>query len=255
MELLLSPEIWAAFLTLTVLEIVLGIDNVIFISILTNRVDAQYRARARTLGLSLAMLMRIGLLLSLAWIMGLTRDLFAIFGQGISGRDVLLILGGVFLLGKATREIHNSLEFSQRTEDAPSLGSAGFYSVLMQIAVIDIVFSFDSVITAVGLVDQVPVMIAAIVVAIIVMIVASGTISRYIEAHPTMKILALAFLLLIGLALVLDGLDIHVPKGYIYFSMLFAVLVELLNLGQRPPSAPIKLRRAQLGDLMPVDTA
>lgn len=255
MEVLLSPEIWAAFLTLTVLEIVLGIDNVIFISILTNQVDERYRARARTIGLSLAMLMRIGLLLSLAWIMGLTKDLFTAFGMGISGRDVLLILGGLFLLGKATREIHNSLEVPERPERAPSLGSISFYSVLVQIALIDIVFSFDSVITAVGLVDQVPVMIAAIVVAIIVMMFSAGSISRYIESHPTMKILALAFLLLIGLALVLEGADIHVPKGYIYFSMLFAVLVELLNLGQRRPKSPVRLRRAQLGDLMPVDAA
>ena len=255
MEIFLSPEIWAAFLTLTVLEIVLGIDNVIFISILTNQVDERYRARARTIGLSLAMLMRIGLLLSLAWIMGLTKDLFTAFGMGISGRDLLLVLGGLFLLGKATREIHNSLEVSERSEQAPSLGSMSFYSVLMQIALIDIVFSFDSVITAVGLVEQVPVMIAAIVVAIIVMMFSSGAISRYIESHPTMKILALAFLLLIGLALVLEGVDVHVPKGYIYFSMLFAFLVELLNLGQRPPRSPVKLRRAQLGDLMPVDAA
>lgn len=255
MEILSNPEIWAAFLTLTVLEIVLGIDNVIFISILTNQVDERYRARARTLGLSLAMLMRIGLLLSLAWIMGLTNDLFTAFGMGISGRDLLLILGGVFLLGKATREIHNSLEVSARSEGAASVASMGFYAVLLQIALIDLVFSFDSVITAVGLVDQVPVMIAAIVVAIIVMIFASGAISRYIEAHPTMKILALAFLLLIGLALVLEGVDVHVPKGYIYFSMLFAFLVEMLNLQRRPPIAPIKLRRAQLGDLMPADAA
>lgn len=253
MEILLSPEIWAAFLTLTVLEIVLGIDNVIFISILTNQVDEQHRARARTLGLSLAMLMRIGLLLSLAWIMGLTKDLFMVFGMGISGRDVLLLLGGLFLLGKATREIHNSLEVPERSERTASIGGVGFYSVLMQIALIDLVFSFDSVITAVGLVDQVPVMIAAIAVAIMVMIFASGAISRYIESHPTMKILALAFLLLIGLALVLEGVDVHVPKGYIYFSMLFAVLVELLNLKGRRPSSPIRLRRAQLGDLMPVE--
>ena len=254
MEILLSPDIWAAFLTLTVLEIVLGIDNVIFISILSNQVEEKHRVRVRTIGLGLAMLMRIALLLSLAWIMGLTSDLFVLFGLGISGRDALLILGGLFLLGKATREIHNSLEVAQ-AESAPNLVSAGVLAVILQIVLIDLVFSFDSVITAVGLVDQVPVMIAAIVVAIIVMIFASGAISRYVESHPTMKILALAFLLLIGMALVLEGVDVHVPKGYIYFSMLFAFLVELLNLRRRPASQPFKLRRAQLGDLMPLEHA
>ena len=254
MEILLSPDIWAAFLTLTALEIVLGIDNVIFISILTNQVDEKYRVRARTIGLSLAMLMRIALLLSLAWIMGLTKDLFVLFGFGISGRDLLLILGGLFLLGKATREIHNSLEVSQ-AQSAPNLASMSFFVVLVQIVLIDLVFSFDSVITAVGLVDQVPVMIAAIVVAIVVMIFASGAISRYVESHPTMKILALAFLLLIGLALMLEGVDVHLPKGYIYFAMLFAFLVELLNLKRRPATRPIRLRRAQLGDLMPLEHA
>lgn len=251
MEILLAPELWAAFLTLTLLEIILGIDNVIFISILTNQVDEKNRAKARTLGLGLAMVLRIALLLSLAWIMGLTAELFRVFDQGISGRDILLILGGLFLLGKATREIHNSLEVSLENERILSK-PMGMLSVLVQIALIDLVFSFDSVITAVGLVEQVPIIIAAIMVAILVMIFASGAISRYIEAHPTVKMLALAFLLLIGLTLLLEGLEIHVPKGYIYFSMLFAFLVEMLNLRGRPPSAPIKLRRAQLGDLMPV---
>ena len=247
----MAPELWAAFLTLTLLEIILGIDNVIFISILTNQVDEKNRAKARTLGLGLAMVLRIALLLSLAWIMGLTAELFRVFDQGISGRDILLILGGLFLLGKATREIHNSLEVSLENERILSK-PMGMLSVLVQIALIDLVFSFDSVITAVGLVEQVPIIIAAIMVAILVMIFASGAISRYIEAHPTVKMLALAFLLLIGLTLLLEGLEIHVPKGYIYFSMLFAFLVEMLNLRGRPPSAPIKLRRAQLGDLMPV---
>ena len=251
MEILLSPEVWAAFLTLTLLEIVLGIDNVIFISILTNQVAEKNRAKARTLGLGLAMVLRIALLLSLAWIMGLTAELFRIFDQGISGRDILLILGGLFLLGKATREIHNSLEVSEENDRIVSK-PMGMLSILVQIALIDLVFSFDSVITAVGLVEQVPIMIAAIMVAILVMIFASGAISRYIESHPTVKMLALAFLLLIGMALVLEGVEVHVPKGYIYFSMLFAFLVEMLNLRGRPPSAPIKLRRAQFGDLMPV---
>ena len=250
MEILLGPEVWAAFLTLTLLEIILGIDNVIFISILTNQVDEKNRAKARTLGLGLAMVLRIVLLLSLAWIMGLTAELFRVFDQGISGRDILLILGGLFLLGKATREIHNSLEVSLENERILSK-PMGMLSVLVQIALIDLVFSFDSVITAVGLVEQVPIIIAAIMVAILVMIFASGAISRYIEAHPTVKMLALAFLLLIGLTLLLEGVEVHVPKGYIYFSMLFAFLVEMLNLRGRPPSAPIKLRRAQLGDLMP----
>ena len=250
MEILLAPELWAAFLTLTLLEIILGIDNVIFISILTNQVDEKNRAKARTLGLGLAMVLRIALLLSLAWIMGLTAELFRVFDQGISGRDILLILGGLFLLGKATREIHNSLEVSLENERILSK-PMGMLSVLVQIALIDLVFSFDSVITAVGLVEQVPIIIAAIMVAILVMIFASGAISRYIEAHPTVKMLALAFLLLIGLTLLLEGVEVHVPKGYIYFSMLFAFLVEMLNLRGRPPSAPIKLRRAQLGDLMP----
>ena len=239
-------------MTLTLLEIILGIDNVIFISILTNQVDEKNRAKARTLGLGLAMVFRILLLLSLAWIMGLTAELFRVFDQGISGRDILLILGGLFLLGKATREIHNSLEVSPEAEGVVCNKPMRMFSVLVQIALIDLVFSFDSVITAVGLVEQVPIMIAAIMVAILVMIFASGAISRYIEAHPTVKMLALAFLLLIGMALVLEGVEVHVPKGYIYFSMLFAFLVELLNLRGRSPSTPIKLRRAQLGDLMPI---
>ena len=246
-EMLTSPEIWIAFATLAALEIVLGIDNVIFISILTSRLPERQRAKARLLGLSLAMFMRIALLLSLSWIMGLTDDFVTVLGEGISGRDVILLVGGAFLIAKATREVHNSLEMDEPSTHRGS--GAGFAAVLVQIGLIDMVFSFDSVITAVGLVDEVPVMIAAIVAAVLVMMVAAGRVSAFVESHPTIKMLALSFLVLIGFALVAEGLDIHLPKGYIYFAMAFSFGVELLNIGASKRKQ-IMLRKAQLGDLV-----
>ena len=246
MEMLASPELWAAFATLAVLEIVLGIDNIIFISVLTSRLPPAQQPRARIIGLTLAMGMRIALLLSLSWLMGLTDDLFTVFGHGVSGRDLILLIGGAFLVAKATREIHNSLEVD---EGEARLGAvSGFAIVLVQIALVDVVFSLDSVITAVGLVDHVPVMIAAIVTAVVVMMVAAGPVSAFVESNPTIKMLALSFLVLIGFALFADGLGFHVPKAYIYWAMAFAFGVELLNLrGGR--GKQIKLRKAQFGDL------
>ena len=246
MEMLTSPELWAAFATLTVLEIVLGIDNIIFISVLTGRLPEHQRPRARVIGLSLAMGMRIALLLSLSWIMGLTDDLFTVFEFGISGRDVILVAGGAFLIAKATREVHNSLEVDEAARTGKA--SIGFAAVLVQIALVDIVFSLDSVITAVGLVNHVPVMIAAIVVAVGVMMVAAGPVSAFVEGNPTIKMLALAFLVLIGFALLAEGLDIHVPKAYIYTAMAFSFGVELLNI-RASRRKQIKLRKAQFGDL------
>jgi predicted tellurium resistance membrane protein TerC len=254
MELLTNPEVWMAFLTLTVLEIVLGIDNIIFISILTSRLPEAQRARGRLLGLGLAMFMRIGLLLTLVWIMQLTRDLFVFAGHAISGRDLILLLGGAFLIFKSTVEVHNSLEgVAGGGGEGPT---PSFASVLVQIALIDIVFSFDSVITAVGLVEHVEVMIAAIVVAVLVMMVAARTIGEFVEDHPTIKMLALSFLLLIGATLMAEGLDVHFPKGYIYFAMAFAFGVETLNIRVRRRRAPavMRLRKAQLADLLPPES-
>ncbi|HTL00473.1 MAG TPA: TerC family protein [Pseudomonadales bacterium] len=241
MEFLTDPEVWLAFLTLTVLEIVLGIDNIIFISVLTGRLPEAERARGRFLGLALAMLMRIVLLLSLTWVMKLTDDLFTVFEQAISGRDLILILGGAFLIGKSTQEVHTSLEgMAEGHDDA---GTATFGSVLLQIGLIDIVFSLDSVITAVGLAKHVEVMIAAIVISVLIMMMAAGSISRFVEDHPTIKMLALSFLLLIGVTLIAEGLDVHVPRGYIYFAMAFSFGVEVLNIRVRKRrTAPIRLR-------------
>ena len=231
MEALLSPEILIAFLTLLALEIVLGIDNIIFISILVDKLPAEKQALARRLGLGLALVMRVALLLSLSWVIGLTAPLFTVLGQEISGRDLILILGGLFLLGKSTFEIHENLEGEEGHSSAKV--KATFGSVLIQIVILDMVFSLDSVITAVGMVDQVSVMIAAVVVSIGVMLFAAGAVSRFVSRHPTVKMLALSFLLLIGFSLLLEGFGQHVPKGYIYFAMGFAVLVELLNLRVR----------------------
>ena len=250
MELLASPEVWAAFATLAALEIVLGIDNVIFISVLTSRLPPAQQPRARVLGLGLAMCTRIGLLLSLSWVMGLTAEMFSVLGRGVSGRDLILLGGGAFLIAKATREIHNSLEVEGPAK-ARSL-TTGFAAVLVQIAIIDIVFSLDSVITAVGLVDEVPVMVAAIVAAVLVMMLAAGQVSAFVESNPTVKMLALSFLVLIGFALVAEGLDIRVPKGYIYTAMAFSFGVELLNI-RASRRKSIKLRKAQLGDLIQLD--
>ena len=242
MELLLSPEAWLAFVTLAALEIVLGIDNIIFISILVGRLPRAQQARARFVGLSLAMVMRIALLLSLVWIMRLTAPLFEIFTVAISGRDLILIGGGLFLLAKSTAEIHDSLEGEEQTRGKPT--RAGFGMLMIQIAVIDIVFSLDSVITAVGMARDIEVMVAAIVVAVLVMMAAAGPIGRFVERHPTVKMLALSFLILIGVALIADGLGAHIPKGYIYFAMAFSFGVEMLNLRlrRRAPRA-VRLHR------------
>jgi predicted tellurium resistance membrane protein TerC len=237
MEWLSSPESWIALLTLTVLEIVLGIDNIIFISILAGKLAPEQRNRARRVGLFLAMFIRVGLLASLAWIARLTTPLFTVLSQEISGRDLILLIGGVFLLGKATHEIHDKLEGAEEHNNAKA--AASFTSVIIQILVLDIVFSLDSVITAVGMADELAVMITAVVLAVGVMLVASGPVSAFVEKHPTVKMLALSFLLLIGMSLVAEGLDQHIPKGYIYFAMGFSVLVEMLNL--RTKRKPVHL--------------
>jgi predicted tellurium resistance membrane protein TerC len=241
---LTNPDIWIALITLTALEIVLGIDNIIFISILTGKLPEERQALARRVGLGLAMLMRILLLLSLSWVIGLTAPLFTVLGYEISGRDLVLIGGGLFLIGKSTYEIHDSLEGEEGHGSARV--PAAFGAVLVQIILLDIVFSLDSVITAVGMVDELGVMIAAVVIAVGVMLVAAETISGIIDRHPTLKLLALSFLILIGFVLVLDGFDQHVPKGYIYFAMAFSVLVELLNIRiyrRRRQERPVDLSR------------
>ena len=240
MELLTRPETWIALLTLTVLEIVLGIDNIVFISILTDKLPTHQQERARTIGLGLAMGMRILLLLTISWVIGLTAPLFTALGQEFSGRDLILIGGGLFLLAKATLEIHESLEGEDVHQVAR--GSASFRSVLVQIVLLDAVFSLDSVITAVGMADEILVMIAAVVIAIGVMLVAAGPLALFVSRHPTVKMLALSFLLLIGMSLVGDGLDLHIPKGYVYFAMGFSVFVEMLNLRLRRRQPAIHLR-------------
>jgi predicted tellurium resistance membrane protein TerC len=245
MELLTNPETWVALLTLTVLEIVLGIDNVIFISILVQRLPLADRDRARIIGLGLAMGMRILLLLTISWIAGLTQAVFTIAGHPFSWRDLILIGGGLFLLWKATTEIHEALEGEPEHASDPGAGSASFGGVLVQIVLLDIVFSLDSVLTAVGLVDEVAIMIAAVVIAVGVMLVASGPLAKFVHAHPTVKMLALAFLMLIGVTLVADGLGFHIPKDYIYAAMGFSVLVEGLNLRaarrRRSHATPVEL--------------
>ena len=240
MEWLTDPQVWVAFLTLTALELVLGIDNVIFIAILAGKLPHEQQQRARTLGLGLAMLMRIALLFALTWIIRLTAPLFTVLGQEISGRDLILLGGGLFLLGKSTYEIHVKLEGEEGRASA-SVGPS-FTSVIIQILSLDVVFSLDSVITAVGMADRIGVMIAAVVVAVAFMMVFAGPIGRFVERHPTVKMLALSFLLLIGVTLIAEGLDRHIPKGYIYFAMAFSVFVEMLNLRlRRPRTAPVRL--------------
>jgi predicted tellurium resistance membrane protein TerC len=230
MELLTNPETWVALLTLTVLEIVLGIDNVIFISILVQRLPMADRDRARIIGLGLAMGMRILLLLTISWIAGLTEPVFTLAGHPFSWRDLILIGGGLFLLWKATTEIHEALEGEGEHAVEAGGATASFGGVLVQIVLLDIVFSLDSVLTAVGLVDEVAIMIAAVVIAVGVMLIASGPLAKFVHSHPTVKMLALAFLMLIGVTLVADGLGFHIPKDYIYAAMGFSVLVEGLNL-------------------------
>ena len=242
MEWLTSPETWIALLTLTVLEIVLGIDNIIFISILAGKLPAGEQKRARTVGLTLAMVTRILLLLSLTSLMRFTRPLFSLVGHPFSGRDLILIVGGLFLIWKSTREIHDKLEGEEGRQNVKA--GAAFGSVIVQIALLDIVFSLDSVITAVGMVRQVGVMIAAIVLAVLVMLMAAGTISDFVHRHPTLKMLALSFLLLIGVTLIADGLGQHISKGYVYFAMGFSVFVESLNLRLARKAAPVHLKDA-----------
>jgi predicted tellurium resistance membrane protein TerC len=241
-EWLASPEAWVALGTLTLLEIVLGIDNIIFISILVGRLPEQQRNLARRLGLGLAMIARLALLFSITWVMQFTAPWFTVFGNEISGRDIILIGGGLFLLAKATHEIHNSLEGV--VENGRPVVVASFGAVLVQIAVLDIVFSLDSVITAVGLVQHVSIMAIAIVLAVAVMLLAAKPIGDFVDTHPTIKILALSFLILVGVTLMVEGFDVHVPKGYIYFAMAFSVMVEMLNIRMRKRLAePVKLRK------------
>jgi predicted tellurium resistance membrane protein TerC len=236
-----SAEGWIALATLTVLEIVLGIDNIVFISILAGKLRAEDRDRARKVGLSLAMFIRILLLLSITWVMGLTAPLFSVIGNEISGRDLILILGGLFLIGKSTHEIHDKLEGEEGHGSARV--AASFTAVIIQILLLDIVFSLDSVITAVGMADDVSVMILAVIIAVGVMLVSAGAISNFVERHPTVKMLALSFLLLIGVSLLGEGFEQHIEKGYIYFAMAFSVFVELINLRVRSKSKPVQLHQ------------
>ena len=243
MDWIANPEAWIALATLAALELVLGIDNIVFISILAEKLPEDQQPRARRLGLLLAMATRIALLFAIAWIMGLTRPLFELVGHAFSGRDLILIGGGIFLLTKSTREIHDKLEGSKHGEQAAKGWSRSFAGVLTQIMILDLVFSLDSVITAVGMADDLGVMVTAIVMAVVMMMVAVGWIARFVKRHPTVKMLALSFLLLIGMTLVAEGLGQHISKGYIYFAMGFSVFVEALNLrAVRPETEPVHLR-------------
>ena len=244
LAMLSEPSTWVAFATLSLLEIVLGIDNVIFLAILVGRLPPKRQPRARVVGLALAMVTRIALLFSIVWLIRLTKPWFSLLGQAISGRDLILAGGGLFLLAKSVLEIHHTLEGAAAEHRARALAS--FAAIVVQIALIDIVFSLDSVFTAVGLArpDQVPVMVAAIVLSIIVMMWLSGPISAFVETHPTIKILALAFLILVGVALIAEGMDFHIPKGYLYFAMAFSVLVEMINIRLRKLLDARRARRA-----------
>jgi predicted tellurium resistance membrane protein TerC len=239
---LTDPQAWVAFVTLVALEIVLGIDNVVFISILAGKLPGDQPRKARLVGLSLAMLMRIGLLFSLSWIIGLTTALLVIFGHELSGRDLILIGGGLFLIAKSTHEIHQKLEGGEG--EASGRVSASFLSVIVQILLLDIVFSLDSVLTAIGMVQHLEIMVAAVVIAVVFMMFFSGVIGDFVHRHPTVKMLALSFLLLIGVTLIADGFEQHIPRGYIYFAMGFSVFVEMLNLRlRRSPAPPVELRQ------------
>jgi predicted tellurium resistance membrane protein TerC len=247
LELLSNPQAWIAFATLTALELVLGIDNIIFISILVDKLPKARRELARRIGLFMAMFMRIGLLLLLAWIVGLVEPLFSILGKGISGRDLILILGGLFLIWKSTTEIHQSMEGEEHT--ASSAVKATFAAVIVQIMIIDLVFSLDSIITAVGMVDDVRIMIGAVVASVALMMVFAGPIGRFVSDHPTIKMLALAFLVVVGVVLVAEGFGQKVPKGYVYFGMAFSLAVEMLNIRMRKKSSnPVKLHTHIPGD-------
>ncbi|MCX5870238.1 MAG: TerC family protein [Deltaproteobacteria bacterium] len=250
MEWLASPEIWMALVTLTALEIVLGVDNIIFIAILVGHLPKHKQARGRTIGLAMAMLTRIGLLFSITLIMRLTHPFVTLFAHGISGRDLILIGGGLFLLAKSTMEIHESLEGEELEERSTHKKFASFWPTIVQIMILDIVFSLDSVITAVGLSNQLAIMVAAIVMAVGVMLFLAEAISNFVEKHPTIKVLALSFLLLVGMALIGEGFTLHIPKGYIYFAMAFSVFVEMLNMRLRAKRIePLHLRKSTPIDL------
>ena len=244
LEFLADPAVWISFLTLTLLEVVLGVDNIIFLSILVSRVPKELQARARTLGLAFAMLTRIALLFSITWLTRLTSPLFTIFMEEISGRDLILFAGGLFLLAKSVSEIHNALEGP--VEDAPRKLKlrSGFLAVIVQIGIVDIIFSLDSVLTAVGLAQHIEIMVAAIVIAVVVMMFMAGPIHEFIERHPTIKILALSFLILVGVALIGESFDLEIPKAYLYFAMAFSVCVEMVNIRMRRKDrgAPVDLR-------------
>ena len=246
MEALSDPQIWIALLTLTTLEVVLGIDNVVFISVLAGKLPVEQQKRARRIGLLLAMVTRIALLFSLAWVIKLTAPWFTVIGQEISGRDLILLLGGLFLIAKSTMEIHHKLEGEAGSQSAKVYPT--FRSVVIQIMLLDVVFSLDSVITAVGMVDTLWVMVTAVVIAVIVMVIFAETVSAFVDRHPTVKILALSFLLLIGTALIAEGLDLHIPKGYIYFAMAFSVFVEMLNLRLKRKAEPVVLHERVVKD-------
>lgn len=241
MEALLSADGLISLLSLTLMEIVLGIDNIIFISILCNRLPENQQKKARTIGLALALIMRIGLLFGIAWLVGLTKPLFSAFEFDFTYRDIILMAGGLFLIYKSTTEIHHKLE-GEETDVKSSPKISGFTSVIFQIVLLDIVFSFDSILTAVGLVDNVLIMIVAVIISIGIMILAAGKISDFVNSHPTVKMLALSFLLLIGVLLLVEGFHVHVPKGYIYFAIFFSLLVELLNMKMRKKSKPVDLK-------------
>ncbi|HML79540.1 TerC family protein [Geobacter sulfurreducens] len=241
MELLTDPQAWLALATLTALEIVLGIDNIIFISILSSKLPAEQQEKARLTGLGLAMFTRVALLFSLAWLMGLTEPLLSVLGTDISGRDLILIAGGLFLLAKSTMEIHDKLEGAEGHGTVRA--AASFGAIIFQILLLDIVFSLDSIITAIGMANQLAVMVAAVVIAVGFMMLFAGKISAFVDSHPTIKMLALSFLILIGVALIGDGLDMHIPKGYIYFAMAFSVGVEMLNMKMRAKGKPVKLHQ------------
>lgn len=246
MEWLSDPAIWSALVTLTVLEIVLGIDNIVFISILTNKLPAHQRERGRIVGLAAAMIMRIILLFFASWIVGLTDEIFSIFDRGFSGKDLIMLAGGLFLIAKATMELHEKLEGEEHTQEAGE--AASFGGVIFQILLLDVVFSIDSVITAVGMTEHLPVMIAAVVISIIVMIISANSIAGFVEKHPTVKVLALSFLILIGFTLLAEGFHVHVPKGYVYFAMAFSVMVEVINIRIRSKSPePTRLKQTFAG--------
>ena len=241
MDWITDPQAWIALGTLTLLEIVLGVDNIIFISILAGKLPEEQQPRARTIGLALALFGRVALLLAISWVMSLTKNLFTIFEQAISGRDLILLLGGLFLLAKATHEIHEKLEGATQGENKTKV--ATMTSVIVQILILDLVFSLDSVITAVGMAEDVQVMIAAVVIAVLFMMFSARAVSEFIAKHPTVKMLALSFLLMVGVALIGEALDLHIPRGYIYFAMGFSVFVEMLNLRLRKvPAQPLELR-------------